>query len=147
MELILKSKVEGLGDPGDIVKVKAGYARNFLIPKDLAVPATKRQKKILAEEMRLREIRDNKVKRTVQAMAEKMKDLSCTIVVQAGDEDKLYGSVTAHDIAEAIVKLGFEVDHKQVKLDEPIKILGVYTVSIQLHREIAVPVKVWVVKE
>ena len=147
MELILKSKVEGLGDPGDIVKVKAGFARNFLIPKDLAVPATKRQKKILAEENHLREIRDNKVKRTVQTTAQKMKDLSCTIVVQAGDEDKLYGSVTGHDIADAIVKLGFDVDHKQVKLEEPIKILGVYTVSVQLHREIEVPVKVWVVKE
>ena len=147
MELILKSKVEGLGDPGDIVKVKAGFARNFLIPKDLAVPATKRQKKILAEENRLREVRDNTVKRTVQTMAQKMKDLSCTIVVQAGDEDKLYGSVTGHDIADAIVKLGFDVDHKQVKLEEPIKILGVYTVSVQLHREIEVPVKVWVVKE
>lgn len=147
MELILKSKVEGLGDPGDIVKVKAGYARNFLIPKDLAVPATGRQKKILAEENRLRDVRDNKVKRTIQAMAEKMKDLSCTIVVQAGDEDKLYGSVTGHDIAEAIVKLGFDVDHKQVKLEDPIKILGVYTVSVQLHSEIEVPVKVWVVKE
>ena len=83
----------------------------------------------------------------MRAVAEKMKGLSCTIVVQAGEEDKLYGSVTAHNIADAIVKQGFEVNHKQIMLDEPIKVLGVYTVQIRLHREVEVPIKVWVVKE
>ncbi|MCK4236584.1 MAG: 50S ribosomal protein L9 [Candidatus Krumholzibacteria bacterium] len=147
MELILKARVEGLGELGDIVKVKNGYARNYLLPKELAVPSTKNQRKIIKEENRLREIRDDKIRRSVQAIAAKMKDLSCTIVVQAGEEDKLYGSVGTHDIAEAIVKQGFQVDHKMVMLDEPIKILGVYTVSIRLHREVEIPIKVWVVKE
>ncbi len=147
MELILKERVEGLGERGDIVRVKDGYARNYLLPKGLAVPATEAQKRILEEENRLRVIRDDKIKRNVQVVAEKMKNLSCTIVVQAGEEDKLYGSVTAHNITEAIVKQGYEVDHKQVMLTEPIKKLGVYTVPIRLHREVEVPIKVWVVKE
>jgi large subunit ribosomal protein L9 len=147
MELILKVKVEGLGDRGDVVRVKDGYARNFLLPKNLAVPATAVSRKILDEENRIREIRDTKLKRSVEAVAEKMKDLSCTIVVQAGEEDKLYGSVGTHDIAESIMKQGFEITHKQVLLEEPIKKLGVYTVPIRLHREVEVPIKVWVVKE
>jgi large subunit ribosomal protein L9 len=147
MEIILIAKVEGLGERGDIVKVKDGYARNYLLPKQLAVPATVQGKRMLEEENRLREVRDKKLKRSVEAIAEKMKDLSCTILVQASEEDKLFGSVSAHDIAGAIAKLGFDIDHKQVMLEEPIKILGVYTVRIRLHREVEVPVKVWVVKE
>ena len=110
MELILKAKIEGLGDRGDVVRVKNGYARNYLLPKNLA-------------------------------------DVSCTIVVQAGEEDKLYGSVGTHDIAEAIAKQGFGINHRQVVLEEPIKKLGVYTIPIRLHREVEVPIKVWVVKE
>jgi large subunit ribosomal protein L9 len=147
MELILKAKVEGLGDRGDIVKVKDGYARNFLIPNNLAVPATDAHRKVLDEESRIRAIRDDKLKRSVETVAEKMKDLSCTIVVQAGEEDKLYGSVGTHDIAESVVKQGFDITHRQVMLEEPIKQLGVYTVRIRLHREVEVPIKVWVVKE
>lgn len=147
MELILKAKVEGLGDRGDVVRVKNGYARNYLLPENLAVPATAAYRKVLDEENRIHEIRDSKLKRNVEAIAESMKDLSCTIVVQAGEEDKLYGSVGAHDIAESIAKQGFEINHRQVVLEEPIKKLGVYTVPIRLHREVEVPIKVWVVKE
>lgn len=147
MELILKSSVPGLGERGDIVKVKDGYARNYLLPNKLAVPATGAMKRVISEENRLQEIRDDKLKRTLEDMAGKMKDLSCTIVVQAGEEDKLYGSVGTHEIAKVVSEQGFEVDHKMVLLEEPIKILGVYTVPIRLHREIEVPVKIWVVKE
>jgi large subunit ribosomal protein L9 len=147
MEVILTQKVEGLGERGDVVRVKEGYARNFLFRKRLAVPSTEGQKRALAEENRLHDVRDRKLKQTVEAVAEKMKGLSCTLVVQAGEEDKLYGSVTAHDIAKAIVDQGFEVDHRQVILEEPIKKLGVYTVPVRLHREVEVPIKVWVVKE
>lgn len=147
MELILKAKVEGLGERGDVVRVKNGYARNYLLPHKLAVPATAAYRKVLEEENRTREIKDSKLKRSVEAIAEQMKDLSCTIVVQAGEEDKLYGSVGAHDIAESIAKQGFEITHRQIVLEEPIKKLGVYTVPIRLHREVEVPVKVWVVKE
>ena len=147
MDLILKEKVEGLGERGDIVRVKDGYARNYLIPKNLAVSATGSQKRVFEEENRQRTIRDDKIKRSVEALATKMKDVSCTIVVQAGEEDKLYGSVGTHDIARAIELQGFEIDHKMVILDEPIKKLGVYTVQVRLHREVQMPIKVWVVKE
>jgi large subunit ribosomal protein L9 len=147
MEVILKQKIEGLGDRGDVVKVKEGYARNFLFPKHLALPSTPSQRRVLEEEGRLHVVRDVKLKQSVQALAEKMKGLSCTIVVQAGEEDKLYGSVTGHDIAKAVAEQGFAIDHKQIVLDEPIKKLGVYSVSVRLHREVEVPVKIWVVKE
>ncbi len=147
MEVILTQKVEGLGDRGDVVRVKEGYARNFLFPKRLALPATAGQKRVLGEENRLRDARDAKLKLSVQAIAEKMKGLSCTLVVQAGEEDKLYGSVTAHDIAKAVSDQGFAVDHHMVVLEEPIKKLGVYTVPVRLHRDVEVPVKIWVVKE
>ena len=147
MEVILKQKIEGLGARGDVVKVKEGYARNFLFPKRLALPSTPSQKRVLEEESRLHVVRDVKLKQNVQALAEKMKGLSCTIVVQAGEEDKLYGSVTGNDIAKAVSDQGFAIDHKQIILEEPIKKLGVYSVSVRLHREVEVPVKIWVVKE
>ena len=147
MELILREDVEGLGARGDVVQVKAGYARNFLIPRRIAVPANEAQKRILEKETKQREIRDDREKQNLHLVAEKLKDLSCTIVVQAGEEDKLYGSVTANDIADAVAIQGFEIDHKKVMLDEPIKVLGIYTVPVRLHKEIEVPIKVWVVKE
>lgn len=147
MEIILTSKVEGLGERGDVVKVKDGYARNYLIPKKLALPATGAMKKVMTEENRMRELRDDKLKRSLTETAEKMRDLSVTIVVQAGEEDRLYGSVGEYDIARAISEQGYEVDHGMIVMDEHIKTLGVYTVPVRLHRDVEVPVKVWVVKE
>lgn len=147
MEIILTEDVKGLGNRGDIIKVKDGYARNYLFPKKLAIPATENNKRMLEEENIIRARRDEKMKQSVQAVAEKMQGLSCTIVVQAGEEDKLYGSVGTHEIAKAVNEQGFEIDHKQVVLEEPIKKLGVYTVSVKLHRDVDVPIKVWVVKE
>jgi large subunit ribosomal protein L9 len=147
MEIILTKSVEGLGDRGDIVKVKNGYARNYLLPHKMALPATKAMKKVMNEENKLRDIRDDKEKRTILETAEKMKEISVTIVVQAGEEDKLYGSVSENDIARAITEQGFKVDHNMVKLEEHIKLLGVYTVPVRLHKDVEIQVKVWVVKE
>ena len=147
MEIILTTSVDGLGDRGDIVKVKDGYARNYLLPQKMALPATKAMKKVMNQENKLRDIRGDKEKRSILEMARKMKDISVTIVVQAGEEDKLYGSVGDHDIARAIAEQGFKVDHNMVKLEEHIKLLGVYTVPVQLHKDVEVQVKVWVVKK
>jgi len=148
MDIILRDDIDNIGKCGEIASVKDGFARNFLIPKGLAVRATKSSRKLIEEENQQRKMRAKKMKRNLQGIADKMKDISCTITVQAGEEDKLYGSVTATDIAEAITKLGeVKVSPKQVILEEPIKILGVYTVTISLHKEVEVPVKVWVVKE
>ncbi|MDZ7859624.1 MAG: 50S ribosomal protein L9 [Candidatus Krumholzibacteriota bacterium] len=148
MEIILRDNIENLGKTGEIVDVKDGYARNFLIPKGLAVIATKSSKKVIEEEDQQRKIRARKIKRNLEGTAEKMKGISCTITVQASEEDRLYGSVNASDIADAINKHSdIKIDSKQVILEEPIKILGVYTVTVRLHKEVEVPVKVWVVKE
>ncbi|HMA76754.1 MAG TPA: 50S ribosomal protein L9 [Candidatus Krumholzibacteriaceae bacterium] len=148
MEIILRDNIENLGKTGEIVDVKDGYARNFLIPKGLAVIATRSSKKVIEEEDQQRKIRARKIKRNLEGTAEKMKGISCTITVQASDEDRLYGSVGASDIAEAINKHSdIKIESKQIILEEPIKILGVYTVTVRLHKEVEVPVKVWVVKE
>jgi large subunit ribosomal protein L9 len=148
MEVILRDDIDNLGKCGEVLDVKDGYARNFLIPRGLAVRATKAGKRIIEEENQQHKMRARKIKRNLEGTANKMKGISCTITVQASEEDRLYGSVTASDIAEAITKQGeVEVSQKQVVLEEPIKILGVYTVTIRLHKEVEVPVKVWVVKE
>lgn len=147
MEVILLAKVPSLGERGATVKVKPGYARNYLFPKQLALPATASNRRVFHEEERVLEKRDELAKHAARTRAEKMTDTSCTIPVQVGEEDKLYGSVTAADISKALQSQGFEVDKKQVLLDEPIKQLGVYTIDIKLHREVSAPVKVWVVKE
>ena len=147
MEIILTTSVDGLGGRGDIVQVKDGYARNFLLPRKMALPATRAMKKVMNEENKLQDIRGDKEKRIILEAARKMKDISVTIVVQSGEEDKLYGSVSEYDIARAITELGFKVDHHMVRLEEHIKLLGVYTVAVELHKEVEIQVKVWVVKE
>jgi large subunit ribosomal protein L9 len=146
MEVILLKDVENLGVPGTVVDVKRGYARNYLIPRGLAVPADDSHKRIVAEEGRLTGLRDRKRKRAAEALAAKHQDVSCTLSVQAGDDDKLFGSVTGRDIAEELAKQGLEVDRRQIELEEPIKQLGVYQVPVRLHQDVRVNVKVWVVK-
>ncbi len=139
--------VPSLGNRGDKVKVKAGYARNYLLPRKLAIAATASNLRVLKEEEKILERRDQREMLEAKQRAASMLDLSCTIPVQVGEEDKLYGSVTAADIANALKGQGVDVDRKQIMLEEPIKKIGVYTVEIKLHREVNVPARVWVVKE
>jgi large subunit ribosomal protein L9 len=146
MDVILLQKVDNLGDAGVTVNVARGHARNFLIPQGLAVVATDTQRRILAEESKLVDKRSVKAKREAEELAGKFTDVSCTISVQASEEDKLYGSVGEREIAQALADLGHELAHRQIVLDEPIKQLGVYTVPIRLHAEVEVAVKVWVVR-
>lgn len=147
MEVILLEKVPSLGERGEKVKVKPGYARNYLFPQKLALPATEPNMRVFHEEERILEKRDELAMQSARAVAEKLTDTSCTIPVQVGEEDKLYGSVTAADVAKVLGDQGFKIDKKQVLLEEPIKQLGVYTIDVKLHREVNAPVKVWVVKE
>lgn len=147
MEVILLDIVPSLGNRGDTVKVKPGFARNYLFPRKLALPATESNQRVFKEEERVFAKRDELAKNSAQKTATKLSDVSCTIPVQVGEEDKLYGSVTANDIAKVLKDQGFKVDKKQVLLEEPIKQLGVYTIDVMLHREISAPIKVWVVKE
>jgi large subunit ribosomal protein L9 len=147
VEVILLDAVPSLGGRGDTVKVKSGYARNYLFPRKLALPATLPNRRVFKEEEVILAKRDELAKNTARKSADKMADVSCTIPVQVGEEDKLYGSVTGKDIAKVLKDQGFDIDKKQVLLEEPIKQLGVYTIDIMLHREINAPIKVWVVKE
>jgi len=147
VEVILLEMLAPLGSRGDTVKVKPGYARNYLFPRKLAIPATPSNKRVFDEQERTLERRDVTEMRQAKEKAEKLADVSCTITVQVGEEEKLYGSVTALDIARELSNQGFEVDKRQVLLEEPIKKIGVYTIDIRLHREVGVPIKVWVVKE
>lgn len=146
MDVILMQSVENLGAMGDTVSVARGYARNFLIPKGLAMEASDGARKVVEEHMRLEAKRDGVRKAGAEALASELGELSCTISVQADDEDKLFGSVTARDVAEHLSTDELRLEHKQVELEEPIKQLGVYTVDVRLHAEVAAPAKVWVVK-
>lgn len=147
MEVILLDTVPNLGDRGATVKVRRGYARNYLFPRKLALPATESNARVFREHERVLEKRDQLAMTSARAHATKLADVSCTIPVQVGEEDKLYGSVTAADIAKSLQDQGHKIEKKQVALEEPIKQLGVYTVDVKLHREVSAPIKVWVVKE
>jgi len=147
MEVILRSDIERLGNIGDVIKVSPGYARNYLIPKKLAYPATSGNlKRIEFEKRQATQLAEHELEQA-RKYAEKLSELSLTFQVKVGEEDKLYGSVTAGDIAEEASRQGFDLDRRKILLDEPIKKLGVYTVSVHLNPEVAAEIKVWVVKE
>ncbi len=146
MDVILTKNVDQLGNAGEIVSVSRGFARNFLIPRGIAVVADDSHRRVMDEEARLAGLRSKKLKIAAEATASTFNDVSCTISVQANEEEQLYGSVAEREIASALVELGHEVDHRMVRLEEPIKQLGVYTVPIGLHEDVEVSVKVWVVK-
>lgn len=147
MKIILKQDFESLGKPGDVVTVKDGYARNFLIPRGVAVLATKTNVRILEEESKTRSHRLEKDKRSAQEISKELEKISITAAVAVGEEDKVFGSVTSQDIARLLLEKGFEIDKRKIVLDEPIKALGVYTVPVKLHSEVETNIRVWVVKE
>ncbi len=147
MKVILLEDVENLGPAGSELEVKDGYARNYLIPKKLAILSTKGNLKILAEERRRKILKEAKTLKDAQALAEELKKVSVTISRQVGEEDRIFGSVTTRDIAEGLANQGIKIDRKKIKLDEPIKALGIYDIPIKLHPQVQVEVKVWVVKE
>lgn len=147
MKVILRQKVADLGNIGDVVTVSDGYARNYLIPRDLATRADKAKVRQLEHERRMITAREEKALKAIQELAKKIDDLSCTLTVKAGDEDKLFGSVSAADIAQALHEAEIEVDKKNIELEEPIKELGVYSVPISLGRGITARLKLWVVRE
>lgn len=147
MEVILKQDVDKLGKAGTAVKVKEGFARNFLIPNGLAVPLTPVNLKKLEQEKALRLQGLEKIKRSAEELKNKLAGRSLTITAQALEENKLYGSVTAQDIASALSEEGFGIDKSAILLDEPIKALGIYEVLVRLHPEVSANIKVWVVKK
>jgi len=146
-ELILMADVEGLGLEGTKVKVSDGYARNFLIPRKLAVPISHAALKRLEKNRLARELRQQKDRESAQALAVSFDKMSCTIAVKVGENDKLFGSVTVQDIADNLKTQGLDLDKRKIHLAEPIRELGVYSVKIKLHPEVETALKVWVVGE
>ena len=147
MKVILRQNVDKLGRVGDVVEVKAGHARNLLFPQGFAYPATPGSVKKLEGEKKVRELKVKKETRIAEDLARRLSGASLTFVMKAAEGDQLYGSVSAGDIVEKLTEQGFEIDKRQVLLEEPIKILGVYTVEVKLHSEVTAKLKVWVVKE
>lgn len=147
MEVILNRDVDRLGKAGDILKVKDGFARNFLIPNELAVPLTPRNLKKLEEEKQKKILQLEKAKKEAEQLSKKLAGLSLTIPVLAQDEEKLYGSVAAQDIAASLSEEGFNINEDSIVLDEPIKSLGIYGVTVKLHPEVSTKIKIWVVKK
>jgi large subunit ribosomal protein L9 len=147
MEVVLKKDHEKLGKAMDVVNVKDGYARNFLIPQGIAVVATEGNRKAVAESKRLSEKREEKKLKEARVQAKKIEKVPCTIKVKVGEEDKLFGSVTTQEIADFLSKEGFPVEKRAIELEEPIKQLGVYSVKVNLYKEEYAKLKVWVVKD
>jgi large subunit ribosomal protein L9 len=147
MEVILRDHVENLGERGQVVKVADGYARNFLLPRKLALPVTPGNMKQIARERVKLDAREAEEKGAAEAVAARMAGVEAVIARKVGETEALYGSVTTADIAEALGKQGFETDKRKIGLREPIKKLGEYTVPLKLHREVTVPLKINVVKE
>ena len=147
MEVILREDIEKLGTRGQVVKVAPGYARNFLLPKRMAVLATESNKKIVEQERQGHLRKEAKVLGDAQDLAKLMADVSITISQKAGENDVLFGSVTAKDIAEALEQQGYTIDRRNIQLAEPIKQLGEHRVPVRLHREVTIEVPVNVRRE
>ncbi|MCJ7577166.1 MAG: 50S ribosomal protein L9 [candidate division Zixibacteria bacterium] len=147
MKVILKDDLEKLGKCGEVVEVKDGYGRNFLIARNLAIPATKGNLKAIREVTKQKGMRDLKKKRQVERLKIQLEKISCTAEVRVGEEDKVFGSVTAQDISELLKEKGFEIDRHKILLETPIKALGVYTVPIKVSSDLVANLKVWVMKK
>ena len=147
MEVILREDIDKLGARDQIVSVSPGYARNYLLPKRLAVPATEGNKKIIEQERHAHLRREAKLQVEAEDLSKLLSGVSVTIAQKAGEADQLFGSVTAKDIAEALDKAGYTVDRRKIHLDDAIKQLGEHQVTVKLHKAVTVQIKVIVVRE
>jgi large subunit ribosomal protein L9 len=147
VKVILKQRIVNLGNVGDMVTVSDGFARNYLLPRDLAARAESGKMEQIEHERKLIQAREEKASKQAQELAKKIEEISCTITARAAEEDRLFGSVSAPDIVQALRESGIEIDKKHVELKEPIKMLGVYSVPINLGRGVAARLKLWVVRE
>jgi large subunit ribosomal protein L9 len=147
MEIILREDVEKLGERGEVVKVAAGYARNFLLPKKLAVPATDSNRKIVEQERQAHLRKDAKLVGEAQELAKLMGSVSITISRKAGENDQLFGSVTAADVSDALAAQNYSVERRKIHLEEPIRTLGEHKVTVRLHRDVTTEVTVNVARE
>jgi len=147
MDIILREDIENLGSRGDLVKVADGYARNFLLPRKKAVAATDSNRKIIEQEREAHVRRDAKLKTELEGQAKLLNGAAVTIAQRVGENDQLFGSVTAQNIADQLELKGFSIERRKIQLDEPIRTLGEHKVTVRLHREVTAEVTVNVIKE
>lgn len=147
MKVILISDVDALGSAGEVVEVKDGYARNFLMPRSMALIANERNRAVYENVRQQREVQRTREASEAESLANTLNEVSCNVAVTAGEGDRIFGSVTPQHIATTLNELGFDIDRRAVELKEPIRALGVYDVSIRLSAGFKASVKVWVVRE
>ena len=147
MEVILRQAVDNLGHPGDVVTVSPGYARNYLLPRGIAYAATEGNKKRISQEKARLEAAENERRGAAEELAKRVEEVSITFSARVGEEGKLFGSVTAADIAQQLEAQGLTIEKRQIDLHEPIKALGVYRVPVRLHADVRPEIKVWVIKQ
>ncbi len=147
MKIILRKNFNQLGSVGDIVDVKDGYARNFLIPRQIAYAATDGNLRALQEEKKQIAKKESKNLAEAQELSNELEKVSVTIPVTVGEDEKIFGSVTSKMISDALVEKGFNVDHRKIEIEEPIKSLGIYSVKIKIHADVVANVKTWVVRD
>lgn len=147
MEVILREEIAGLGKAGELVKVRDGFARNYLIPLKKASPADPKNVRMIEHQKKQAEARSNKLRKVAEDLAAKLGATSVTLSRETGEEDKIFGSVTTKDIADALRKAGVSIDKRQITIKEPIKSIGTFDVDVKLHAEVNGTVKVWVVKK
>jgi large subunit ribosomal protein L9 len=147
MKIILKEDIQRLGKCGEVIKVKDGYAINYLFPRNLAIPATKGNLRSIEELTRQKRFRDEKKIKGAERLKSDLEKISITAEVKVGEEDRVFGSITSQDIAGLLKDKGFEIDKRKIELEEPIKALGVYTVPIKIQADIVANLKLWVVKK
>ena len=146
MDIILLQDVETLGTSGDIIKVKPGYARNFLFPRGLAVRSSKRNRALAEEKKNSAKAKQLRETQVYEELVNKLKNTEVTIEVQVGDENRLFGSVTSQDIHKALIEKGIEIDRHSIELDEPIKALGIYDVNVKVAKGLLQEIKVYVIQ-
>jgi len=147
MKVILRKNFENLGEVGTVVEVKDGYALNYLIPRHIAYLATEGNIKALQEEKKQSSAKEVKELEAANKLKAELEKASVSIMVKVGEEEKLFGSVTAQDISEALTAKGFDIDKRKIELAEPIKSLGIHDVNVKLHPKVTAVIKTWVVKE
>jgi large subunit ribosomal protein L9 len=147
MKIILRQNHSTLGSIGDVVVVKDGYARNYLIPRNIAYRATEGNLKALEEEKKTLTRREEKSAKEAEKLSAQLAGISLTITMKVGEDDKLFGAVTSQMIADSLIEKGFTIDKRIIELEEPIKTLGIFEVPVKLHSKVTAKVKVWVVRE
>ena len=147
MKVILRKNFENLGNIGDVVDVKDGYARNYLIPRSIVYPATQGYLKALEEEKKVHERRESKAVKEAEKISAQLGNVSITITMKVGEDDKLFGSVTSQMISDALKEKEYVINKRMIELEEPIKTLGIFEVPVKLHSKVQSKVKVWVVRE